>query len=623
MYLIKSGENIIYDSRDKDTYPVIKPSLEEGLNEAGTLTFTVLPGHPHYDKIKKMQTFVTAYRDDNEIFFGRVLITDRMIDGQMEVTCEGGLTFLLDSELDKGEYHEKIDEFFIRCIVGHNQQVEAAKQLWVGDITLLKAQETTEYDFDVSQYTNTKSAIETMLTGRFGGYIRIRLGDGGKHYIDYLEDYGRVNTQPVQIGHNIIDKNDHVSGEDIFTILRPIGKRQPSGTSESEDTDVTIATMSQSDITLPNVTKNGMLLELTDKITLYGRIVRTEQFGSAETPAELLKMAEEYIERRGTQLPSTCDINLVDFYHLNSSVMDVRLGDVFNNIEGFTNETMTVGQISIDMEDPANDTITLKNSEEINSGRQDYNVTSSRSTSSSSLTSSSAKSSGYSAERYKYYQEGIDEAKIATKVVEINASERFSVLGSKVYLTVEDLDPDNPGELVLKAVTKVDDPNGTQLVMNVDGLHIVKKTGYQQDGTIALDGSAVTVDFGVGEDSLSSVITKTGVNELGQSETLYSKITQTESKYERVVGRVDGHESRLRQTEDEIELKADKVTLNALRTTVNNLLSGSLTADHLRATNATLGDSHGGRVYLLGQQVRSYQVVGTDGNNHWCFGYSL
>lgn len=584
MYLIKSGENVIYDSRDKDTYPVIKPSLEEGLNEAGTLTFTVLPGHPHYDKIKKMQTFVTAYRDDNEIFFGRVLFTDRMIDGQLEVTCEGGLTFLLDSELDKGEYHEKIDEFFIRCIVGHNQQVEAAKQLWVGDITLLKAQETTEYDFDVSQYTNTKSAIETMLTGRFGGYIRIRLGDGRKHYIDYLEDYGRVNTQPVQIGHNIIDKNDHVSGEDIFTILRPIGKKQPSGTSADEDTDVTIATMSQSDITLPNVTKNGMLLELTDKIALYGRIVRTEQFGSAETPAELLKMAEEYIERRGAQLPSTCDINLVDFYHLNSSVMDVRLGDVFNNIEGFTNEKLTVGQISIDMEDPANDAFTLKNDEEINSGRQDYNVTSSRSTSSSSLTSASAKSSGYSAERYKYYQEGIDEAKIATKVVEINASERFSVLGNKVYLTVEDLDPDNPGEMVLKAVSHVDDPNGTQLVMTVDGFHIVKKTGYQQDGTIALDGSAVTVDFGVGEDNLSSVITKTGVNQLGQSETLYSKITQTESEYERVVGRVNGHESRIRQTETDIELKADNVTVTALRTTINNLVTGVSTAQSLRTT---------------------------------------
>lgn len=555
MYLIKAGNLTIYDSRDKNTYPVIKPSINESLNEAGTLTFTLLPGHPYYDQMKKMQTFVTAYRDDRELFFGRVLITDKALDGQMEVTCEGGLTFLLDSEMEKGEYNESIVAFFTRIINNHNTQVEEIKRLTIGSITAAKALDTNKkYDFSLTSYQSTKEIIESMITGRFGGYVRIVPNGSGGHQIDYIEDYGRTNTQAVLVGHNIIDKSDHLSGEEMFTVLRPIGKSQPTGTA-GESTDVTIESLSQSDITIPNVVKDGKLLKLTDKIAEYGIIRRTEQFNSAETPQDLLKKAEDYITRRGTQLPATCDINLVDFYHLNPTVMDVRLGDVFSSIEGFAGQVMTVGEMSIDLENPANDSIKLKNQEEINANRLDYNVEGAKkgTSSSSGLTSSSAKSSSQEQFRYKYYSERQDMALIHAKEVEINAENRFSALSSNIMLTVQE-DPDKPGsgQFVLQARRHVDDPNGSILEMNVAGFKLQKTLDHETD-----TGATLTIDGY----SIASVVQKTGINDLGQNETLHSKITQTESDITTEVSRATNAEGVLTENVSIIKQTANRVSV--------------------------------------------------------------
>jgi len=649
MYLIKAGEYVIYDSRDKNTYPVIKPSIHEALNEAGTLTFTILPGHPHYDKIKKMQTFVTAWLDNMELFYGRVLVTDKRLDGQMEVTCEGGLTFLLDSEMGKGKPHENIASYFTRVINNHNSLVETAKRFAVGTISATKALDTaTQYDFDLSNYTNTKEVIESMITGRYGGYVRIRSNGSGGHVIDYIEDYGRLNNQPIRIGHNIVNKDDHVSGENIFTVLRPLGRKEATGES-GEDLDLTIESMSQSDITLPNVVKDGTLLRLTDKIEMYGIIMRTETFNSATTAQDLLRKAEEYIKRRGTQLPATCEINAVDFHHLNPDVMDVRLGDTFNNIEGFEGQIMTVGERDIDMENPGNDSYVLKNAEEINANRLDYNVDNSRNanggSSSSSLSSASAKSKSADTFRYKYYHEQEDRAIIATKNVEINASEKFTSLANKTMLTVEDkLDDEGhviPGEFVVKAVRKVGDPNGTELFMDVRGLTIKKKDGYDTDGETILNDYATTAALSVtngliesevtrataAEGTMSTKITqnenyislyaeKSGINSLGQGETLYSKIQVNASGISSVVSEQTSQGVRLSQVEQtasglSVTVGSNTVSIGELNTKVGTILGGNADFPRLRVTGSlSVGGSGGGSFSFLGSSVGLYNING-------------
>ena len=482
-YRIMANGNTIYDTQDKNTYPVVKPQLHQELNNAGTLSFTVIPGHPYYNNITKMQTFVTVYKNNDEIFYGRVLRTEKGLDGQLNVDCEGGITFFLDSEMGKVEVTETVEAFFTRCINNHNSQVEAAKRFTIGTISVAKKNES--HAFKITDWEDTKSTIESNLLGQFGGFLNVRPKNGGGHYIDYVENFGRINTQPIQIGVNIIDKDDSVSGENIFTILHPLGKTSSSGA--GQDTDVTLSGLSQSDISLQNVTLVGQNLELTDKISLYGRITRTERFPNAEKAIDLLHKAEEFITRMGTQLPATCDINLVNFNLLNPEIMDIFIGDTFNNIEGFSGQTLTVGEIDTDLENPSNDKIVLKNEEEINSDRFDP-----ESSSSKGLSDKVSKNKQQEAFRYKYIREEEDKLILFAKNTEINASEKFSALSNKIFLTAEENEAGEPGELVLRAVKNIDDPYGSSLVMTVNGISlntITDKTTV--DGVEEIKGTSI------------------------------------------------------------------------------------------------------------------------------------
>lgn len=313
MYLIKAGERIIYDSTDKNTYPVISPQLEDELNGAGSLSFTVLPGHPYYNDMKAMQTFITAYRDDEEIFYGRILSTDRGIDGQLEVDCEGGLTFFMDSEMSKATYNETVETFLRRIIDNHNSQMEEPKHFHLGEITVPKAIEEDpdthsikKWEFKIGGFASTKSVLESLVLGQFGGYLRVRADGNGGHLLDYIKDYSRTNTQLVRIGHNIVDKSDSSSGNGMFTILRPIYGQNS-----------TIEGLTQSDVTLPNVTLNGEFLILDDMVAKYGKIIHTEAFDKTSAKMDCLRKAEEFILKQGGQIPSSSEIGFVDFYHLN------------------------------------------------------------------------------------------------------------------------------------------------------------------------------------------------------------------------------------------------------------------------------------------------------------------
>ena len=150
------------------------------------------------------------------------------------------------------------------------------------------------------------------------------------------------------------------------------------------------------------------------------------------------------------------------------------------------------------------------------------------------------------------------------------ASSRRNALSSqqnRYSLTATDRHVTAQGDILHRAGLEID-PHGVWVFASEQGIN-----------------TALGAKFNVQAGEISAVVTKTGINELGQHETLYSRMTRTAEGLESVVGRVNGHESRIRQTEDEIELKADKVTVTALRTTINNLFSGVSVASSIRVTN--------------------------------------
>lgn len=423
MYRILVGNHVVYDTQNKDAYPVSSPGLHLAVKDAGSLDFTAHSDHPYYDEIKTPLSFVTVYRDSDEIFYGRIIDYTKDIFGSLQVHCEGATTFLIDSEQAKlAKTKETVTAFFTRCINAHNAQVETAKQFTIGTVSVEKAN--TQQDFEISKFQKTKDTIESQLINRFGGFLRVRPNANGPHYIDYIESYNHTNNQLIQIGHNIIDKSDKVSGESIFTIFRPIGKN-----------DITIGTLSQSDVQIPNCTKDGDTLRLTDLISEYGSIIDTKSFDTISDKTALLREAESYITKRRSHLPATSDIKFVDFYHLNPSITAVSVGDSFSNIESFSGQTMIVSELELDLEDSSNDSIFFQNLEEFeNLGKGNYTSVSSG--------SRGGGGSGYAGQMFEHISDVDDKVTITAKETQIigeqvtlHASELLQLSGEVTQIT--------------------------------------------------------------------------------------------------------------------------------------------------------------------------------------------
>lgn len=480
MYQIKANDTVIYDTRYIDDYPILTPELDLGLNQAGTLGFTVLPNHPYYSHLHQMKTFITVFHDEEELFRGRILNIEKDVYGQMAVNCEGAFTFFLDSEIEAGEVTETIAEFIQRCIGYHNDQVEEAKRFTLGQITADKAVEidprtgeTIKIVFKNQDYSQTKNVLESLITSKYGGFFRIRPNPNGYPFLDYIQSYGRTNTQPIKIAENISEKSDNISGQNIFTILRPLGKD-----------NLTIDTLAQSDVTLPNVVKDGKLLRLTDKIALYGNIIRTERFSDLDEPHYLLKAAEDFISRYGSQLPATSNITYVDFHRFNPEVMGVKLGDTFTNIEGYPDQVLTVSEVHIVLDNSEADEMTLQNQEQLNANDP--------ASTSGSLSSHYASQCTHTDYIYKYIHEGDNRLLLATERIEIQAdrlielADNVQLISGELNAISEDLDEIEGSALWLTRnnITAVTgnmhmDQQGNIVVNSGVGLKIERNEGGQ------------------------------------------------------------------------------------------------------------------------------------------------
>ena len=82
---------------------------------------------------------------------------------------------------------------------------------------------------------------------------------------------------------------------------------------------------------------------------------------------------------------------------------------------------------------------------------------------------------------------------------------------------------------------------------------------------------ALGSSFKVQADSIASVVEKTGINDLGQSETLYTRIVQTESDITTEVARAQGAETTIGSR---VTQNADSITAIVSKTGVDNLDAG-------------------------------------------------
>lgn len=375
-YRFYANDELIFASDWADPeYQLISPIIKMEVNKAGSLEFTILPRHPFYDALSKMKTRISVYMDDQPIFSGRVLSDDTDTYRQRKIYCEGSLAYLVDSVLGPSKGTRTAEEHFRLIIDSHNGQVEDEKKFTVGTIDIDEKAES--HVFGEDNYRESFSAIQSDLIDSFGGYLRIR-NNNGIQYIDYLKSYDTVSTQTIEFGQNLIDLVNKQSGEDLFTVLLPIGKDK-----------LTIESAGNSS----TYTHNGKYLENAEAIDDYGRIVKTEDFGDITDAATLMAKAEKYMADNYKGIPPELSIKAVDFHRYCPTVRPFELGDLItvkSSVHG-VERALVCTAIEINIKELSKTSYTLTDPNQITL-RKDRTLTGN--SASTSSTASSAKRSG-------------------------------------------------------------------------------------------------------------------------------------------------------------------------------------------------------------------------------------
>lgn len=220
MYSIYADGTLIY-SPSVTRFCLYDIVLNMEDNSAGTLGFSMAPGHPSFGKLRKLATMITVKAGETVLWKGRIVSDDQDINNIRKIQCEGKMAFLNDSVFPAFDFSGSPRELFTSIIGHHNSQVSARQQFLVGDVTV---RDSNDYIVRSSDHTarTWKTLKEKCFQSSLGGHLRIRFEPDGD-YIDWLEDYTEVSRQPITFGRNIIDLLVNSSATDTFTAIRPQG----------------------------------------------------------------------------------------------------------------------------------------------------------------------------------------------------------------------------------------------------------------------------------------------------------------------------------------------------------------------------------------------------------------
>lgn len=342
-----NGEYPIYEPLD-DMLRIFEPVLTQEMGSAGSFTFRVYKGHPYYKQLKVLTSEVIVYDDDEGIFYGRMWRPEQDFDNMVAVTCEGELTYLLDSRQRPFTYTGGIDGYIGQLLDAHNSQVDTSRQIKKGNIVV--SGDGGYKEWTVQGFSDTRTLLR-QLPELFGGYLRVR-HEAGVRYLDYLWDYGGINSQVIRFGENLLDLTHYVDATQIITCLIPQGAdveyKDEAGETQSRAVDIT------------SVNGGVDYIENADAVELYGRIWGYQKWDDVTEPGILLAKSKEYLKEAST-LPASMEVSAVDLAAIDSTVQQFQVGfwtDVSSEPHGI-NEKFLLTRREINLLDPGQGSITL------------------------------------------------------------------------------------------------------------------------------------------------------------------------------------------------------------------------------------------------------------------------
>lgn len=339
-------EYLLHEPRDDSgALQLIDPTLAEEVGKNQTFTFTISPLHPNKDKIIPMASEIFIYKDNTKITCCRMLDSESDFYNTGKATCEGELAFLIDSVQRPYEYTGSLYNFFVQLINTHNSEVEERKRFTVGNVTIAG----TEITRSNAEYSNTMTELISQLTDINGGYLHVRYS-GNTKYLDYVSDYGGINTQVIRFGENLLDLTKSVDPTKLITALIPTGATITSEGTDTEDTVVDIKSV------------NGGIDYIydADAVAAYGWIWGSQNFEDVTEPEALLAKARTYLDN-AVSIPETIELSAVDLSTIGVDVDSLHLGywtDIISKPHGL-NTRFLLSKMTIGLANPAKNSIVL------------------------------------------------------------------------------------------------------------------------------------------------------------------------------------------------------------------------------------------------------------------------
>lgn len=298
MYRIYLDNNLIYDNHTPEL-SVSDATLELVQNDISTFQFTIYPNNPYINKVERMVSRVTVYRDSTLMFAGLVCDDEVGFMNQRMIKCKSDMYYLTRTIVREYEFSGGVKEYFAKLISEHNAHSEF--KFTVGNITV-----TDPNDYitrSASGLPSTWNEINDKCIKLLGGYVSIRYADGNT-YIDYLADYETVSPQTIEFGKNLLEAKREASGLDIATVLIPLGasydvtanNNDESSSDDSAETSATDTTTESKRVDITSVNDGKNYIENEDGIARYGRIEKTNTWDDVHEPAILLKKAKAYLD---------------------------------------------------------------------------------------------------------------------------------------------------------------------------------------------------------------------------------------------------------------------------------------------------------------------------------------
>lgn len=202
----------VLEPYDQDTYPVVSATLDEAVNAAMTLTFTIPSSHPNLADIKAAETtggiLVEAFRDGTQIFNGRVY--KRTIDkmtGMHTFVCESMFSRLNDSIVAPYHFAGTPADYF--QLLFDN----AAMGSYVGTVTV------TDPNNYIVRSNEEPSVLwdeiaDKCIGSSLGGFIEC---DANASQFSWLAAPSASGTQKIRVAHNLLSCEDDFDVSERFT----------------------------------------------------------------------------------------------------------------------------------------------------------------------------------------------------------------------------------------------------------------------------------------------------------------------------------------------------------------------------------------------------------------------